>query len=260
MLGFMSMNSNAIFRVTSPHCLKSPLCLTYNPCKGLGTLLLSSYSLEYTSYRKHFSFLLFSFSFYFLPFSFFLFRFTFFLFPFFLFRFTFFLFPFFLFRFTFFLFPFFLFRFTFFLFPFFPLLCSFLLFMTHVCVLQRCCNLRDRIGWVFITCYAIIYKSILNADIEVTCDELGYILMCILYQLNLSFYHVYNHCTMIIFVDNSEIYICMYIVLKLKNMFKQCSSQTSSSWLFLLLLSVTGTVLQYFFLHHLVIPGHTTRR
>ena len=86
-----------------------------------------------------------------------------------------------------FLFSFFLFRFTFFLFPFFPLLCSFLLFMTHVCVLQRCCNLRDRIGWVFITCYAIIYKSILNADIDVTCDKLGYIFMYILlYQLNLS--------------------------------------------------------------------------
>ena len=101
--------------------------------------------------RIHFSFLLFSFSFYFLPFSFFLLR------------------------------------FTSFLFPFFPLLCSFLLFMTHVCILQRCCNLRDRIGWIFITCYAIIYKSILNADIDVTCDKLGYIFMYILlYQLNLS--------------------------------------------------------------------------
>ena len=120
--------------------IKSPLCLTYSPCKGLGTLPLSSYSLEYTSYRIHFSFLLFSFSFYFLPFS------------------------------------------------FFPIIMFlFVLFMTHVCVLQRCCNLRDRIGWIFITCYAIIYKSILNADIDVTCDELGYILMYILlYQLNLS--------------------------------------------------------------------------
>ena len=49
--------------------------------------------------------------------------------------------------------------------------------------MQRCRNLRDvDRSWIFIirTCYAIIYKSILNAYIDVCIyDEIGYIVYLI---------------------------------------------------------------------------------
>ena len=93
-------------------------------------------------------------------------------------------FPFFLFRFIYFIF---LFRLLSFLFSFF----FFVLFSYYAYtndIYDTCLcpatlrNLRDmdRTSDFYNTCYAIIYKSILNAYIDVCiCDELGYILMYI---------------------------------------------------------------------------------
>ena len=145
------------------------------PCKGLGTLPLSYL---WSTHHGKFLFFLFRFTFLFVILS------SFSFFSFFVLRiyFLFFLFPFSLYFFLF-LFPFLL---------YFSFLTCQILFIYSTndiydtCVLQRCHNLRD-IGQpcgFYNTCYAIIYKSILNAytayiDVCI-CDELGYILNLII--------------------------------------------------------------------------------
>ena len=138
--------------------------------------------MEYTLIQIH-HFFLFSLSFTFFLFSFFSFSFTFLLFPFFLFRL---LSSFFLFRLLSSFFPFFLFR----------LLTTRMAFIIHVCVLQCCRNLKDmdRPLDFYYTCYAIIYKSILNAYIDICICITN--LITIIDQIPI----VYNHCIMIIFV------------------------------------------------------------
>ena len=86
-------------------------------------------------------------------------------------------------------------------------------------------------GWPLDTCYAIIYKSILNAYIDVCiCNELGYFNVYLNYTnliMNLSLSTigiVYNHCTMIILFNHSEYIHVHGFKLKKEKQFKQCSS------------------------------------